>query len=113
MEMLLSFIAGLVLAGIAAIFVLRTEKKAAVAALEADLKNAKDNLERAKSDAEKHTQELLDAKDKAHKEAIEALDNFADAVEGGDFGDIRAAIEALIYYIDLNDEEVKIHWKFA
>ena len=39
MEMLLSFIAGLVLAGIAAIFVLRTEKKAAVAALEADLKN--------------------------------------------------------------------------
>lgn len=32
MEMLLSFIAGLVLAGIAAIFVLRTEKKAAVAA---------------------------------------------------------------------------------
>lgn len=38
------------------------------------MKNAKDNLERAKSDAEKHTQELLDAKDKAHKEAIEAIE---------------------------------------
>ena len=64
MEMLLSFVAGLVLAGIGAFFVLRsvkssaadaltkalddaakqaeTEKKATVAALEADLKNAKD-----------------------------------------------------------------------
>ena len=72
MEMLLSFVAGLVLAGIVAFFVLRsvkssatdaltkalddaakqaeTEKKAAVATLEADLKNAKDNLEQAKSD---------------------------------------------------------------
>ena len=65
MEMLLSFAAGLVLAGIVAFFMLRTEKKAAVATLEADLKNAKDNLEQAKSDAEKHTQELLSAKDEA------------------------------------------------
>ena len=88
MEMLLSFVAGLVLAGIVAFFVLRSAKsaaadaqkqaledavkqaemtqKAAVAKLEADLKNAQDNLEQAKKDAEKHTQELLDAKDKAH-----------------------------------------------
>ena len=96
MEMILSFVAGLGLAGIVAFFVLRsikssasntltkalddaakqteTEKKAAVAALEADLKNAKDNLEQAKCDAEKHTQELLEAKDKAHKDAIEAIE---------------------------------------
>ena len=96
MEMLLSFAAGLVLAGIVAFFVLRsvkssasdaltkaledaakqaeTEKKATVAALEADLKNAKDNLEQAKSDAEKHTQEMLSAKDEAHEKAIAAIE---------------------------------------
>lgn len=96
MEMLLSFVAGLVLAGIVAFFVLRSAKsaaadaqkqaledavkqaemtqKAAVAKLEADLKNAQGNLEQAKKDAEKHTQELLEAKDKAHKEAIEAIE---------------------------------------
>ena len=96
MEMLLSFVAGLVLAGIVAFFALRsvkssaadaltkalddaakqaeTEKKATVAALEADLKNAKDNLEQAKSDAEKHTQELLSAKDEAHEKAIAAIE---------------------------------------
>ena len=80
MEMLFSFVAGLVLAVVGAFFVLRSAKsaaadaqkqaledavkqaemtqKAAVAKLEADLKNAQDNLEQAKKDAEKHTQEL-------------------------------------------------------
>ena len=104
MEMLLSFVAGLVLAGIVAFFMLRsvkssaadaltkalddaakqaeTEKKATVAALEADLKNAKDNLEQAKSDAEKHTQELLSAKDEAHEKAIAAIEKrHAEAME--------------------------------
>ncbi len=104
MEMLLSFVAGLVLAGIVAFFMLRsvkssaadaltkalddaakqaeTEKKAAIATLEADLKNAKDNLEQAKSDAEKHTQELLSAKDEAHEKAIAAIEKrHAEAME--------------------------------
>ncbi|MBR4499427.1 MAG: DNA recombination protein RmuC [Paludibacteraceae bacterium] len=59
-----------------------TEKKATVAALEADLKNAKDNLEQAKSDAEKHTQELLSAKDEAHEKAIAAIEKrHAEAME--------------------------------
>ena len=96
MEILLSFTTGLVLAGIVAFFALRsvkssaadaltkalddaakqakTEKIASVAALEADLKNAKDNLEQAKSDADKHTQELLRAKDEAHEKAIAAIE---------------------------------------
>ena len=96
MEILLYFLAGVLLAIIGAFFVLRRVKssaaaaqkqaledaakqaemthKASVAKLEADLKNAQENLEQAKKDAEKHTQELLDAKDKAHKEAIEAIE---------------------------------------
>ena len=109
MEMLLSFVAGLVLAGIVAFFMLRsvkssaadaltkalddaakqaeTEKKAAIATLEADLKNAKDNLEQAKSDAEKHTQELLSAKDEAHEKAIEGDCSYREASHGSDGGD--------------------------
>lgn len=96
MEMLLSFVGGLVLAGIAAFFVLRSVKsaaakaqqqalddaakqaefaqKAAVAKLEADLKNAQENLEQSKKDADKHTQELLNAKEDAHREAVAAIE---------------------------------------
>ena len=61
MELIVSFIAGLALAGIIAFFVLRSMKAAAVAALEADLKNARNNLEQAKMDAARHTQELISA----------------------------------------------------
>ena len=104
MEPLFSFLAGLMLAGIGAFFILRSvksnalaaqtkaledaakqaevEKKAEVARLEADLANAKDNLERAKLDAATHTQQLLEAKEKANKEAIQAIEkNHADAIE--------------------------------
>lgn len=95
MAILLSFVAGLVLAGVVAFLVLRSvksaaaaelakalndaakqaeaEQNAAVARLESDLKNAKDNLEQAKVDAEKHTKELLDAKENAHNEAMAAM----------------------------------------
>lgn len=104
MEILLSFVAGLLLAGIVAFFVLRRVKsaatdaqqqalqnaakqaelaqKAAVATLETELKNAQDNLEQSKSNAAKHTQELLAAKDEAHREAIAAIEKrHAEAIE--------------------------------
>lgn len=96
MEILLSFVAGLLPAGIVAFFVLRRMKSAAadaqrqalqdavkqaelaqkaiVAKLETELKNAQDNLEQSKSDAAKHTQELLAAKDEAHKDAMDAME---------------------------------------
>ena len=94
MEMILSFIAGIVLTGIFALIALRSmktsaaeaqtkalqeaakqaeaEKKAAVAALEADLKNAQNNLEQGKKEAEKHAHELIEALELRHTEAIEA-----------------------------------------
>ena len=104
MEMLFSFVAGLVLAGIVAIFVLRSVKSAAIAAqtkalddadkqaeanqraavakLEADLKNAQDIVAQVKQDADKHTQELLEAKEQAHQQAFDALEKrHAEAVE--------------------------------
>ena len=114
MEILLSFVAGLLLAGIVAFFVLRRMKstasdaqrqalddaakqaelaqQAAVAKLETELKNAQDNLEQSKSDAAKHTQELLAAKDEAHREAIAAIEKrHNDAMEAME----RRHIEAI------------------
>lgn len=52
MEILFSFVAGLALAGIGAYFILRSHK----------------------SDAQAHAQELLNAKEQAHKEAIAAIE---------------------------------------
>lgn len=79
MELLLSFIAGIVLASVGAYVWGRSlrskaemEKIAATAKLESDLANANANIERVKSDAEKHTRDLIDAVEKRHTEAIDA-----------------------------------------
>lgn len=73
MELVLSFVAGILLAGIIAFFVLRSIK----------------------NDAEKHTQDMLEAKDKAHKDAIEAQDKaHKDAIDAQDKAH-KDAIEAI------------------
>lgn len=128
MEMILSFLAGLVLAGIGAFFMLRShkssaakaqqealdnaalqakaDKDAAIATLTANLKNANDNLEIFKKDAEESTQKLLDAKDaayeqtmeelnKRHNNAIEALKVSYEKILETEKDRINAAIEAL------------------
>ena len=45
-------------------------------------------------------------------ETIEILETFADVMDSGDFDEIRALIESLIYYIELDGDTVYIHWKF-
>ena len=96
MELLFAFVAGMVLAGIVAVIVLRSvksnalasqakaledaakqaeaEKKADMAQLQADLENARRNLEQTKADEARHAQELLSAKEAANKEALETLE---------------------------------------
>ena len=93
MELVLSFLAGLVLAAVVAFFVLRSvkssaakaqtkalddaarqaesDRKAAVASLEADLRNAKENLENAKKEAAEQTNKLVEAIERKHNKAIE------------------------------------------
>lgn len=44
--------------------------------------------------------------------AIEIVESFEDILERGDFDEIRLVIESLIYYIELDEENVYIHWKF-
>lgn len=65
-------------------------------ALEKEL--AKLNSERGAIDEEKVT---------------EILNSFEDVLERGNFDEIRLVIESLIYYIELDNDDVYIHWKFA
>ena len=45
-------------------------------------------------------------------EAIEIIQSFGDILDSGDFNAIRLAIESLIYYIELDEDKIYIHWKF-
>lgn len=47
------------------------------------------------------------------EEAIEIFETFEETLEYGDFNEIRAMIESLIYYIEIDNEDIYIHWKFA
>ena len=46
-------------------------------------------------------------------EAREILATFEDVIDGGDFDEIRFLIESLIYFVELDDGDIFIHWKFA
>lgn len=47
------------------------------------------------------------------EEALKILDTVEDAFEGGDFKEIRHIVESLIRRIELDEENVYIHWTFA
>lgn len=46
-------------------------------------------------------------------ETLEIATTFTEALERGDFNEIRLIIESLIYYIELDNDDIYIHWKFA
>jgi site-specific DNA recombinase len=45
--------------------------------------------------------------------ALQIIESFDEVLERGDFNEIRLIIEKLIYYIELDEDDVYIHWKFA
>lgn len=45
--------------------------------------------------------------------AIEIIKSFDEVFKRGDFDEIRLVIERLIYYIEIDEDDVYIHWKFA
>ena len=59
-------------------------------------------LKRLRNDSEKMTEE----------EVIEIVSNFKEAFEHGDLQDRRSIIEALINRIDIDDDNITIHWNF-
>lgn len=46
------------------------------------------------------------------EEAIETIQSFGDILDRGDFDEIRLTLETLIYSIELDNEDVYIHWRF-
>lgn len=46
-------------------------------------------------------------------EAREIVETFEDLIERDNFDEIRLAIETLIYYIEIDNEDVIIHWRFS
>ncbi len=47
------------------------------------------------------------------EEATELIESFPEVVEGGEFNEIRTIIERLIYYVDVDNDHLEIHWKFV
>lgn len=47
------------------------------------------------------------------EQAIELLSTFEEVMERDNFDEIRLLIESLIYYIELDNDIVDIHWRFA
>lgn len=48
----------------------------------------------------------------SEEETITIVNSFADILESGDINAIRSVLETLIYYIDIDGDDVYIHWKF-
>lgn len=47
------------------------------------------------------------------EKTLEIVKSFGDVLERGDFNEIRLTIETLIYYIELDNDNIIIHWKFS
>lgn len=47
------------------------------------------------------------------EETIKLVTSFEEVLARGDFNEIRLIIESLIYYIEIDNEDIYIHWKFA
>lgn len=46
-------------------------------------------------------------------DTIEIVKSFGEILDRGDLNEIRLTIESLIYYIEIDNEDVYIHWRFA
>ena len=47
------------------------------------------------------------------EEVFEIAQSFSEVFDHGDFNEIRSVIESLISYIELDNDDVTIHWKFS
>ena len=49
----------------------------------------------------------------SEEETIRVASEFSEVLERGVLDEIRLAISTLIYYVEIDEEDVYIHWKFA
>ena len=48
----------------------------------------------------------------SEEETLKIVESFADVLDREDLNEIRLVIESLIYYIELDEDDIYIHWKF-
>ena len=73
-----------------------------------------DPLNEQRKGLEKELETLnADSGDLTEEETREIVSSFSEVLERGDLNEIRLVIESLIYYIELDNDDVYIHWKFA
>lgn len=73
-----------------------------------------DPLNSQKKALEKELENLVGEKALISDEhTIELVTSFAEILDRGDFDEIRLVIESLIHYIEIDHDDVYIHWKFA
>lgn len=71
-------------------------------------------LNERKQGLERELEQLnADAGKISEEEAIEIIQGIGDVLDTGDLNRIRLALETLIYYIELDEDTVYIHWKFV
>lgn len=76
--------------------------------------NKVDPLNEQKQGLEKELESLnADMSEMTDEEVYEIVSTFGDVLERGDIGEIRILLEALISYIEVDNEDIYIHWKFA
>ncbi|MBE7051254.1 MAG: hypothetical protein E7395_01615, partial [Ruminococcaceae bacterium] len=72
-----------------------------------------DPLNEQKNKLEKELKKLtVDTAELTHDETIQIVKEFDEILASGDFDRIRLMIETLIYYIEIDNEKIMIHWKF-
>ena len=73
-----------------------------------------DPLNERRSALEKELESLnATSEELSQEETIEIATSFSDVLDRGELDEIRLAIESLIYYIEIDEDDVYIHWKFA
>ena len=73
------------------------------------------SLSEQKEKLEDELEKLMDEEHQklSQEQTRELIDSFSDVLEKGDFDQIRTIIGALIDKIEIDDENVTIHWNFA
>jgi site-specific DNA recombinase len=46
-------------------------------------------------------------------QAREVVETFEELIDRGNFDEIRLAVETLIYYVEIDNEDIIIHWRFS
>lgn len=70
-------------------------------------------LNEQRANIEKEIASLKDEKPLSEEDAIRMLENWTDVLESGEFDLIKSLLNALIEKIELDNDDITIHWRFS